>query len=74
MILGRRVDLWTGAVAATVNVLVLLAVLDWAADVVAGFNVAVGMILALLANTDRPVHGQVLEVRDTIKKWTATRS
>lgn len=74
MILGRRVDLWSGAVAATVNVLVLLQVLTWGVDVVAGFNLAVGMWLALLANTERPVQGPVLEVRNTLKKWAATRS
>lgn len=50
--LGRPAKLWTGAVAACINLGVVFSILDWTETEVAVANLAAGSILALLANAD----------------------
>ena len=52
MILGRSLTLWTGAVAAILNALVLVNVVTLNGDQIAGMNAAVFGVLALLASND----------------------
>ena len=52
MILGRSLTLWTGAVAAILNALVLTNIVVLTGDQVAALNAAVFAILALLAAND----------------------
>lgn len=52
MIAGRSLTLWTGAASAVLNALVLAGVLAWDAELVAGVNVAIAAVLALLATND----------------------
>lgn len=52
MILGRSLTLWTGAVAAILNALVLANVIVLTGDQVAAVNAAVFAVLALVAAND----------------------
>ncbi len=52
MILGRSLTLWTGAVAAVLNAVVLANVVVLTGDQVAALNGAVFAVLALLAASD----------------------
>lgn len=52
MILGRSLTLWTGAVAAVLNAIVLANVVVLTGDQVAALNGAVFAVLALLATSD----------------------
>ena len=52
MILGRSLTLWTGAVAAILNALVLANVVALTGDQVAAVNAAVFAVLALVAAND----------------------
>ena len=52
MILGRSLTLWTGAVAAILNALVLANLVVLSGDQVAAVNAAVFAVLALLAAND----------------------
>ena len=52
MILGRSLTLWTGAVAAVLNALVLASVVVLSGDQVAAVNAAVFAVLALIAAND----------------------
>ena len=52
MILGRSLTLWTGAVAAILNALVLANVVVLSGDQVAAVNGAVFSVLALVAAND----------------------
>ena len=52
MILGRSLTLWTGAVAAVLNVLVLTNILVLTGDQVAAVNAAVFAVLAVIASSD----------------------
>jgi len=52
MILGRSLTLWTGAVAAILNALVLANIVVLSGDQVAAVNGAVFAVLALLAAND----------------------
>ena len=52
MILGRSLTLWTGAVAATLNALVLANIVVLTGDQVAAVNAAVFAVLALVAAND----------------------
>ena len=52
MILGRSLTLWTGAVAAILNALVLANLLVLSDDQVAAVNAAVFAVLALVAAND----------------------
>ena len=52
MILGRSLTLWTGAVAAVLNAIVLANVVTLTGDQVAALNGAVFAVLALLATSD----------------------
>ena len=52
MILGRSLTLWTGAVAAVLNAIVLANIVVLTGDQVAALNGAVFAVLALLATSD----------------------
>jgi hypothetical protein len=52
VILGRSLTLWTGAVAAVLNALVLASVVVLSGDQVAAVNAAVFAVLALIAAND----------------------
>ncbi|HLX35886.1 MAG TPA: hypothetical protein VKR30_11680 [Candidatus Limnocylindrales bacterium] len=52
MILGRSLTLWTGAVAAVLNAVVLAGIVVLTGDQVAAINAAVFAVLALLAASD----------------------
>ena len=52
MILGRSLTLWTGAVAAVLNAIVLANIVVLTGDQVAALNGAVFAVLALLAAND----------------------
>ncbi len=52
MILGRSLTLWTGAVAAVLNAVVLAGVVVLTGDQVAALNGAVFAVLALVAASD----------------------
>ena len=52
MILGRSLTLWTGAVAAILNAIVLAGVVVLTGDQVAALNGAVFAVLALIATND----------------------
>ena len=52
MILGRSLTLWTGAVAAVLNAVVLAGIVVLTGDQVAAVNAAVFAVLALLAAND----------------------
>ena len=52
MILGRSLTLWTGAVAAVLNAVVLANIVVLTGDQVAALNGAVFAVLALLATSD----------------------
>lgn len=52
MILGRSLTLWTGAVAAVLNALVLANIVALSGDQVAAVNAAVFAVLALVAAND----------------------
>jgi len=51
MILNREPALFAGAVAALLNVLILLNVLSWSSDQVAAVNAFVAALLALLVRS-----------------------
>ena len=52
MILGRSLTLWTGAVAAVLNAIVLAGIVVLTGDQVAALNGAVFAVLALVAAND----------------------
>lgn len=52
MILGRSLTLWTGAVAAVLNAIVLAGIVVLTGDQVAAVNGAVFAVLALIAAND----------------------
>ena len=52
MILGRSLTLWTGAVAAILNAVVLASIVALTGDQVAALNGAVFAVLALVAAND----------------------
>ena len=52
MILGRSLTLWTGAVAAVLNAIVLAGIVVLTGDQVAALNGAVFAVLALIAASD----------------------
>ena len=52
MILGRSLTLWTGAVAAVLNAVVLAGIVVLTGDQVAALNGAVFAVLALIAAND----------------------
>ena len=52
MILGRSLTLWTGAVAAILNAIVLAGIVVLTGDQVAAINAAVFAVLALIAAND----------------------
>lgn len=54
MILGRNPGLWTGAVAAILNVLVVLGIWHISTDQLATVDVAAFAIVALIANAGDP--------------------
>jgi len=53
-ILGRNAGLWTGAIAAVLNALVLLGIWTLTSEQLAGVDVAAFALVALIANASDP--------------------